>query len=914
MNGKNNNINKCLTVFITPDQAVQLEWEETKAILNKRTLDLQNDIYTRYTSKDSHWLLFLGLCNRNIKLLASLDYLRLISYLFIQKLRKTPDLEVLRENVEVLLSNEEYLTLMNAVPIMAGAEYINNDFIGKLWEQLNVSFSKEIKKFNGSVGSFFQTFRSDIHLAGRVYFHLVENKGDQAPFAFLATYSTRLDSQGLSRHLPLKHALVEYNDEQDKLLELLSTVYRASEQSELIKDMIDNGELFHPLAWTSKDAYIFLNEIPIYEESGILCRIPDWWKGKGSSPKLNFNLGDKKPSLLGMDAILSLSSAILIDGMQISHAEAKKLLEESEGLAFLKNKWVPVDHEKLKKVLDAYEKAEELMGQGFSIREALQLQMNPGKLSFIDDIDEDDFSISNGQWLASVFEKLQNPDLTSNVKLKPDFKAELRPYQHQGVNWLHYLDSLSFGACLADDMGLGKTIQLLGFLNAIIQNKINNSSLLILPASLITNWISEIKKFYPELNYYIAHPDFRSPKKSKKDNKSKKNESKKNESNRDNMELKSDELDKLDLVITTYALSHRYEWIQDYSWRYVILDEAQAIKNPNTKQSRNIKKIPCKNRIVMTGTPIENRLGDLWSLFDFLNPGLLGNKREFSDFSKSLKNDSSGYQRLRKVISPYILRRLKTDKSIISDLPDKVEVKVFASLSKKQIVLYQKIISDIQAFIENSEGIKRKGLILAALTKFKQLCNHPDQYLGTGTFEEKHSGKFSRLRELCETIYEKREKLLVFTQFKEMTKPLAIFLSSIFKRDGLILHGSVPVKKRKERIDQFQSDRYIPFMVLSLKAGGTGLNLTRANHVIHFDRWWNPAVENQATDRAFRIGQKKNVMVHKFITRGSIEEKIDQMLEEKKQLSNDVIQSTGEAWITEMNNDEIMELFNLSIY
>ena len=275
--------------------------------------------------------------------------------------------------------------------------------------------------------------------------------------------------------------------------------------------------------------------------------------------------------------------------------------------------------------------------------------------------------------------------------------------------------------------------------------------------------------------------------------------------------------------------------------------------------------------------------------------------------------DPSGYARLRRIISPYILRRLKTDKSVITDLPEKVEMKTYASLSRKQVLLYGDLVQNIRRAMEETEGIQRKGLILSSLMKFKQICNHPDQYLGSGGFEEKESGKFQRLREICETIYEKREKVLVFTQFKEMTQPLHDLLEDIFHRKGLILHGSVAVGKRKEIIEKFQSTEYVPYLVLSLKAGGIGLNLTEANHVVHFDRWWNPAVENQATDRAFRIGQKKNVVVHKFLTRGTVEEKIDGMLEEKAGLSREVIAHTGDRWITEMKNEELMDLFTLSL-
>jgi non-specific serine/threonine protein kinase len=446
-------------------------------------------------------------------------------------------------------------------------------------------------------------------------------------------------------------------------------------------------------------------------------------------------------------------------------------------------------------------------------------------------------------------------------------------------------------------MGLGKTVQVLALLNMLKSDfkksgKPNKASLLVIPASLISNWDNEIRRFSPEIKFLIAHPGVNPPKNARAED--------------------GKQLDAFDLVITTYALTQKYEWLRSHSWNYVILDEAQAIKNPGTKQARAIKTLTSRNRIIMTGTPIENRLMDLWSLFDFLNPGLLGNAREFKKFAKRLKHDPSGYSRLRKLVSPYILRRLKTDKTVISDLPDKVEMKTYAPLSKKQILLYENMIEEIKESIAETEGIRRKGIILSSLIKFKQLCNHPDQYLGTGGFEEKESGKFLRLREICETIYEKREKVLVFTQFKEITEPLHDFLESIFNRKGLILHGSIAVGKRKKIIGQFQSQSYVPFMVLSLKAGGVGLNLTEANHVIHFDRWWNPAVENQATDRAFRIGQKKNVIVHKFLTKGTVEERIDMMLEEKSRLSEDVIAATGEAWITEMKNDEIMDLFKLS--
>jgi non-specific serine/threonine protein kinase len=376
-------------------------------------------------------------------------------------------------------------------------------------------------------------------------------------------------------------------------------------------------------------------------------------------------------------------------------------------------------------------------------------------------------------------------------------------------------------------------------------------------------------------------------------------------------------LDDADLFITTYGMTARLDSLKSETapvWDLLILDEAQAIKNHGNKQTKAVKSIKSKMKIAMTGTPVENKLADLWSIFDFLNSGLLGTKSEFDAFSKSLKNDISGYEKLRNTVSPFILRRLKTDKSIISDLPEKQEIKQFTTLSKKQIVLYQKVVSDVKQAVEDASGISRKGIILTSIMKLKQICNHPDQFLGNADFSEKYSGKFETLAEICETIREKRERVLVFTQFKEMCEPLSAFLKEIFGLNGLVIHGGTSVKKRGEIVEKFNAENYVPYMVLSLKAGGVGLNLTSANHVVHFDRWWNPAIENQATDRAFRIGQQKNVSVYKFISTGTIEEKIDIVIEGKQKLANEVIpESSGEKWITEMSDSELENLFRLEV-
>jgi non-specific serine/threonine protein kinase len=516
-------------------------------------------------------------------------------------------------------------------------------------------------------------------------------------------------------------------------------------------------------------------------------------------------------------------------------------------------------------------------------------------------------SVVAGDGLKKLLEEMQQPEVSAESDPGQDFQGTLRPYQRQGAHWLWFMNRLGLGACLADDMGLGKTIQVLCLLLVLKRRRTQpqpagsevGASLLIVPASLIANWKAEIQKFAPSLSVFYAHPA-ETPKeelaKAGKD--------------------PAKALERTDLVITSYSMAIRLPWIKEVNWRLAVLDEAQAIKNPGARQSRAVRELRCRHRIALSGTPIENRLSDLWSLFDFLCPGLLGGAREFAAFLKSRsQTDQNQFTPLRRLVRPYILRRLKTDKRIITDLPDKTEMTAFCPLTRRQAALYQQAVADLAERLESPEveGIQRRGIILAFLTRFKQICNHPSQWLGDGVYAPAESGKFNRLRELCDEIASRQEKVLVFTQYREITDPLARHLAGVFGQAGLILHGGVPVGKRKELVDAFQRDGGPPFFVLSLKAGGTGLNLTAASHVIHFDRWWNPAVENQATDRAFRIGQKRNVMVHKFTCRGTLEERIHEVIASKSALAEDVLGEGGEQLLTEMNNSELLRFVALDI-
>ena len=887
---------RSLTVAVLPTRRFDLEWEETEGAPAKGTALLEREIHEHFRSRSGTWLLFLGFCDEAAPLSPSLGWLRDFAAAFTRRLIQTPDLEVLRERMEVPLVEEESARFLEQAPPMAGAEYLDADLLGGAWNELNEAFRRAIRGHDGPVEELIHGYRPEARLVGRVFFHLVENPKADQPFAFLATYSTRLDQRGRSRHVPLRHALVQYGREGEKLLELLATVQAAARRSALVAALLESGELFQPLAWPPEEAFAFLKEVPLYEDCGILCRIPNWWKAGAARVRLSVRIGESAPSFVGMDALLSFSPQLLVGDEPISEAEARALLAESEGLALIKNRWVAVDRQRLQETLEALERVKQTLGEGgLSLRDALRLELDPaGALGAA--AGDGGAEATSGEWLKSVMERMRSPERAPEARPGAGFRAQLREYQKKGLAWLCLLHSYRFGACLADDMGLGKTVQLLAFLSVLREAPASSAraaSLLVIPASLISNWTAEIDRFYPDLRCFVAHPDL--------------------QPGRAVEAPGAEEMGRLDLVITTYSLVQRYGWLADYTWSYVILDEAQAVKNPATSQARAVKKLRCANRIVMTGTPVENRLSDLWSIFDFLNPGLLGSRKEFSGFARTLSGDPRGYARLRRVVMPYILRRLKTDRTVITDLPEKVELKSYAPLSRKQIVLYEEVVRDFEETIGRSEGMQRRGLILALLMKLKQLCNHPDQYLGSGGYEEGESGKFGRLREICETIREKRERALVFTQFREITGALSGFLAGVFGREGLVLHGGVPVGKRKQAIDRFQGEEYVPFMVLSLKAGGVGLNLTEASHVVHFDRWWNPAVENQATDRVFRIGQRRNVMVHKLITRGSVEEKIDALLEQKARLFEQVVAGGGEGWITEMGDGELRELVRLTL-
>ena len=611
--------------------------------------------------------------------------------------------------------------------------------------------------------------------------------------------------------------------------------------------------------------------------------------------KMTAGVSQKKGERLSLHSMLKYKLEIAVGDRTVSKADFKKLLAQKSPIVEIDGQWIalqPADVRAAQEVLDQSNEQLDL-----SVEDALRLSTGDTKtLVKLPVVKFEPTGV-----LAGLLDNLSDDKSVEPVNDIKDFKGELRPYQAKGVGWLSFLDTWGLGACLADDMGLGKTVQLIGFLLNLKQQKLlKQPTLLVCPTSVINNWEREVKKFAPKLKTMIHHGN-----------------------SREQGKAFAKAVKGINLVITSYSLVHRdQKTLSTIDWQGIVLDEAQNIKNPTAKQSQAVREIPAGFRIALTGTPVENRLTELWSILDFLNPGFLGNRNFFQKrFAAPIEKygDRESLNILRSLTQPFILRRLKTDKNIIQDLPDKQEMNVFCGLSAEQAELYQQLVDNSLEEIEDSEGIKRRGLILTLLLRLKQLCNHPElldkdkkikAVVKKDDFGDR-SGKLLRLEEMLEEIVDEGDRSLIFTQFSEWGKMLEPYLSDKLKEEVMFLYGATPREARQEMVDRFQNEPNGPkIFILSLKAGGTGLNLTRANHVFHVDRWWNPAVENQATDRAFRIGQKRNVQVHKFVCTGTLEERINDIIESKKELAEQTV-NAGEQWLTDLDTGSLRNLLLL---
>ena len=691
---------------------------------------------------------------------------------------------------------------------------------------------------------------------------------------------------------------------------LLGELGRASRYWKRLESALRETEPIEVMLGTEQ-AYEFLREVrPVLVEQGITVEAPAWWDSPAGRLGARLRVsGDPLDALgegvgsatsagearLGLGALVNYHWEIAIGQTTLTLNEFEKFASKAAPLVRLGGRWVEVRPEDVE---HAIKFIQENPGGKMELSEAL-------RLAYAADPKQTGIPVLGMEaegWVASIFgggagEKLSLPQLETPAS----FKGTLRPYQQRGLSWLSFMERIGFGACLADDMGLGKTIQLLALMayerEVAPEGERVAPTLLIVPMSVVGNWVKEIQRFTPQLVAMVHHGPER----------------------RVGDEFVGGALAS-DIVVTTYALAHRdRELIERVPWGRVVLDEAQFVKNPATKQSQAVRAFGVGRRVALTGTPVENRLSELWSIMDFLNPGYLGSAGQFRKrFAVPIERhrDPVRSQQLRGLVQPFVLRRVKSDPTVVADLPDKLESKEYAHLTPEQAQLYESCVQRMLGEVERTEGIHRRGVVLAGLIKLKQICNHPSQMLKDHDFrshapaDPARSGKTVRVLEMLHEVLAEGDKALVFTQFRQMGHLLGSMLRHELGREILFLHGGTSQGQRQQMIDRFQEDAEAPILVLSLKAGGVGLNLTAATHVFHFDRWWNPAVENQATDRAYRIGQTRTVQVHKFVVRGTLEERIDEMIESKTELAENII-GHGERWLTELDTDQLRDLLAL---
>lgn len=640
----------------------------------------------------------------------------------------------------------------------------------------------------------------------------------------------------------------------------------------------------------TKGAYHFLtHEAEALRQAGYGVMLPAWWIGRGNRRRLAAKARvwqdhTQGTGTLSLDSMLSFEWQVVLGDQSISIEELEIMASLKSPLVKMRGRWVTVSTEEIHAAIDLLKKGR----SDGSLQDMVRMEMGVGSIP--EGLEWG--GVSSTDAVQDVLEKLNGQASVEEIKPPEGFTGKLRPYQLRGYSWLSFLRQWGLGGCLADDMGLGKTVQMLALVQRDHKAGEKRPALLVCPTSVINNWKREAARFTPDLSVRIHHGAGRL--KGKAFGKAVANHA---------------------LIVTSYGLALRdIKAIREVPWSGVVLDEAQNIKNAHTKQAQAIRTIHADYQFALTGTPVENSVADLWSIMEFLNPGFLGGQEAFRrNFLLPIqaRQDKKVVERLRRATGPFILRRLKTDKSVISDLPDKIEIKEYCTLTKEQATLYASVLQEIERALAGAEGMQRRGLILGALSKLKQVCNHPAHLLKDNSAIPQRSGKMERLTEMLEEVIKSGDKALIFTQFVEMGHMLKRHIQETFGREVLFLHGGTPRRQRDVMVERFGNERLIQIFVVSLKAGGTGLNLTAANHVFHFDRWWNPAVEDQATDRAFRIGQTKNVQVRKMICAGTLEEKIDNIIERKKEIAGSVV-GTGEGWLTELSNDELRKVLALS--
>lgn len=765
-------------------------------------------------------------------------------------------------------------------------------FQRSMWKTFREGVLKTIAKSGQTVVEHFEEFHHLWPIVGELHLTIDRARGNPGfPFSVVVHYVDGLSTTATVSFSSIRGPILGESSVPGFGEYLFGVLEKAAEHSSILRRLLDSQEIFSPCGLIPRDAHELLLDLPALKKMGLLYyRVPTWWEQR-KPPRLasRTHLGGAAPSGSGMSGMLDVRTTYIVDEHELNEAEWCALVDESiNGLVKVRERWVELDRARVEGAMQAWRASEELRARGeVTFAEALTVLDSPPASN--DDLQSGELEVppehfTPGPWLARARGAVRRQEILDEFAPGPDFYGVLRPYQRAGVAWLAMLCELRVGALLADDMGLGKTVQVIAFLVGLRRRGDAGPFLLVVPASLIGNWQGELEKFASAVPYTIAHRDFGD----------------------------MDEALSADLVITSYATLRQRAALRERKWDLVVIDEAQMIKNSSTKLTRALKSLSARRRVALTGTPVENHPGDLWSLMDFLNPGVLGKATAFREQWRLARKDERAMENLRAKIHPFMLRRRKSDPEIALELPEKVEITAYCGLTETQAELYSQAIFAAQTRVKQAQGIQRDGVVLNVILQLKQICDHPTLYLGYGDFDPAISDKFLRLRRICEHIAASDEKALVFTQFSTLTGPIAEHLEKVFGRRGLIFDGKTPINRRADIVNEFQREDGPPFMVLTLQTGGFGLNLTAASHVIHFDLWWNPAREAQATDRVHRIGQTRKVVVHRLVCRGGIEDKIDQILQRKRAIAEELMTPDLESFqVTRMDDQEFFRLIDL---
>ena len=784
-------------------------------------------------------------------------------------------------------------------PVYGGA--VTAGMLGEWFGSLEAALAWQAERELTTPEKWLESLGEGWQQLGKLCFHLAENGGEGAethPFAFLATFIHRAGQDGRPRHAPLAMARQVYADDTAALTALLRPLQQAAAGHPFLNQLINSGEVYKPCSWGPRQAYDFLESQPLLEQAGIETRMVNLWQSRPPRVELEVQLqpiGDsRKPDrapALNISTLLRFNPRVVLGNYALTESELEELLAGEDGLIRFRGEWVRLDREKLEKLLNSWRQATRMAAGGIPLLAGLRwlLGKHSQALPNIPPPDEDGMRSLAAPALQEALQRLcinRQP-----LQLPGNLAGILRPYQMDGVQFLLGVTEAGFGACLADDMGLGKTLQVIAWLAHLHATGALDAraALIVAPASLLTNWQEELRRFAPQLNTLVLHPDMLS--------------------RQDADYLQQNPawlLRRAHVALTTYGMATRLaELLAAEPLPALVLDEAQAIKNADSQRTRALVQLQAARRVALTGTPVENSLGELRSLFHFLTPGLLGTEKEFNALVQKMGTD---YTPLRRLVRPFMLRRLKTDPDLLPELPPKTEQPAYCLLTPEQTRLYAREVEKLQSIIHEPDPQTRLTLLLPILSHLKQICNHPAQYLGESYYDPAQSGKMTRLGYLARQIAAAGDAALIFTQYRSMMEPLHDFLASIFGAPGLVLHGGTPIAERQRLVQQFQHPGGPPFFLLSLKAAGTGLTLTRARHVIHFDRWWNPAVENQASDRVYRIGQQQPVIIHPLICRGTIEENIHAMLTRKRDMADKLLSGGLEKLLLHLPPEELLTL------